>query len=110
MNANIVTLTSNNFDDEIKQAATPILVDFWAEWCGPCRMVTPVLEKLADEYAGKARVGKVNVDEHSGLAAKFGVQSIPTLLLFKEGKVVEQFVGATTRDVLAKLIDKHVSG
>ncbi len=110
MSANIVTLTSSNFDDEIKQAATPILVDFWAEWCGPCRMVTPVLEKLADEYAGKARVGKVNVDEQSSLAAKFGVQSIPTLLLFKEGKVVEQFIGATTRDVLAKLIDKHVSG
>ena len=110
MSANIVTLTSSNFDDEIKQAATPILVDFWAEWCGPCRMVTPVLEKLADEYAGKARVGKVNVDEHSGLAAKFGVQSIPTLLLFKEGKVVEQFIGATTRDVLAELLDKHVSG
>ena len=110
MSANIVTLTSSNFDDEIKQAATPILVDFWAEWCGPCRMVTPVLEKLVDEYAGKARVGKVNVDEQSGLAAKFGVQSIPTLLLFKEGKVVEQFIGATTRDELAKLIDKHVSG
>ncbi len=110
MSANIVTLTSSNFDDEIKEAATPILVDFWAEWCGPCRMVTPVLEKLADEYAGKARVGKVNVDEHSGLAAKFGVQSIPTLLLFKEGKVVEQFIGATSRDVLAELLDKHVSG
>ena len=110
MSANIVTLTSSNFDDEITRAATPILVDFWAEWCGPCRMVTPVLEKLAAEYAGKARVGKVNVDEHSGLAAKFGVQSIPTLLLFKGGKVVEQFIGATTRDVLARLIDKHVSG
>jgi thioredoxin 1 len=110
MSANIVTLTSDNFEDEIKQAATPILVDFWAEWCGPCRMVTPVLEKLADEYTGKARIGKVNVDEHTALAAKFGVQSIPTLLLFKEGQVVETFIGATTRDVLAKLIDKHVSG
>ena len=110
MNTNIVTLTNENFDDQIKQHTTPILVDFWAEWCGPCRMVAPVLEKLADEYDGKARIGKVNVDEHGGLAAKFGVQSIPTLLVFKEGKVVDQFVGATTRDVLAKLIDKHVSG
>ncbi len=109
MSANIVTLTNTNFDDAIKQAGSPILVDFWAEWCGPCRMVTPILEKLADEYVGKARIGKVNVDEHSSLAAMFGVQSIPTLLLFKEGKVVEQFIGATTRDVLAKLIDKHVS-
>jgi len=110
MNANIVILTSDNFEDQIKQTATPILVDFWAEWCGPCRMVAPVLESLADDYSGKVRIGKVNVDEHSGLAAKFGVQSIPTLLLFKEGKVVEQFIGATTRDVLAKLIDKHVTG
>ena len=108
MSKNIVTLTNGNFDDEIKKVATPILVDFWAEWCGPCRMVAPVLETLADEYSGKARVGKVNVDEQSSLASKFGVQSIPTLLLFKDGKVVEQFVGATTKDVLAKLLDKHV--
>jgi thioredoxin len=107
MSQNILTLTNANFDEEIKKPGAPILVDFWAEWCGPCRMVTPVLEKLAEEYAGKARVGKVNVDEHSSLAAKFGVQSIPTLLLFKEGKVVEQYIGATSRDTLAKMIDKH---
>jgi thioredoxin 1 len=104
---NIVTLTTSNFDDQTK-AGTPILVDFWAEWCGPCRMVAPVLEQLAKDYSGKVRIGKVNVDEHSGLAAQFGVQSIPTLLLIKQGKVVEQFIGATSRDVLAKLLDKHV--
>jgi thioredoxin 1 len=108
MSANIVTLTGDNFDTETKKAETPILVDFWAEWCGPCRMVGPVLEKLADEYAGKARVGKVNVDEHRNLAAQFGVQSIPTLLLFKGGKVVDQYIGATSRDVLVKMIDKHI--
>ena len=108
MSANIVTLTATNFDEETRKADTPILVDFWAEWCAPCRMVAPVLERLADEYADKARVGKVNVDEHSGLAVKFGVQSIPTLLLFKNGKVVEQFVGATSRDVLIKMIDRHL--
>jgi len=107
MSANILTLTQSNFDDEVKKAGTPILVDFWAEWCGPCRMVAPVLEKLADEYGGKARIGKVNVDEHSALAAKFGIQSIPTMLLFKEGKVVEQMVGAASRDTIARLIDKH---
>ncbi len=108
MSNDIITLTSSNFDEQIKQSGSPILVDFWAEWCGPCRMVTPVLEELAGAYSGKARIGKVNIDEHSGLAAQFGVQSIPTLLLFKQGKVVEQFVGVTTRDVIAKLIDKHI--
>ena len=107
MSQNIVTLTNVNFDEEVKKPGAPILVDFWAEWCGPCRMVTPVLEKLAEEYAGKARVGKVNVDEQGSLASRFGVQSIPTLLLFKEGKVVDQFIGATSRDTLAKMIDKH---
>ncbi len=108
MSKNILMLTNANFETEIKRADTPIVVDFWAEWCGPCRMVTPVLEKLADDYAGKVRIGKVNVDEQSSLASKYGIQSIPTLLIFKGGKVVEQFIGATTRDVLARLIDKHV--
>ncbi|HEX9426533.1 MAG TPA: thioredoxin [Candidatus Polarisedimenticolia bacterium] len=108
MSENILTLTQTNFDSEVKKPESPILVDFWAEWCGPCRMVAPVLEKLADDYQGKARIGKVNVDEQSGLATKFGVQSIPTLLVFKGGKVVDQYVGATTRDVLARLLDKHL--
>lgn len=105
---NIVTLTTGNFDDETKKADSPILVDFWAEWCGPCRIVAPVLEQIAADYKGKARIGKVNVDEHSALAARYGVQSIPTLLLFKQGKVVEQYIGATSKDVLTKLIDKHI--
>ena len=107
MSDKIVTLTTSNFEEEIKKSA-PMLVDFWAEWCGPCRMVAPVLEKLAEQYDGKARVGKVNVDEQSALATKFGIQSIPTLLLFKEGQVVEQLIGATTQDALAKLIERHV--
>jgi thioredoxin 1 len=107
MSDKIVTLTTDNFEEEIKRGA-PILVDFWAEWCGPCRMVAPVLEKLAEQYDGKARVGKVNVDEQGALATQYGILSIPTLLLFKEGKVVEQLIGATTGDALAKLIDRHV--
>ena len=107
MSDKIVTLTTNNFEEEVKKAA-PILVDFWAEWCGPCRMVAPVLERLAEQYEGKARVGKVNVDDQKALATQFGILSIPALLLFKEGQVVEQLNGATTQDVLAKLIDKHV--
>ncbi len=108
LSKNILVLTSANFDNEVKTSDGPIVVDFWAEWCGPCRMVAPVLDKLSEEYAGRVRIGKVNVDEQSGLASKYGIQSIPTLLIFKGGKVVEQFVGATTRDVLARMIDKHI--
>jgi len=109
MTDQIVTLTDSNFDAEVKKPDSPILVDFWAEWCGPCRMVAPVLEKLATEYQGKARIGKVNVDEQSSLAARYGIQSIPTMLLFKNGKVVEQYVGAAPREVLARLLDKHAA-
>ena len=109
MSKNVLTLTSENFDGEIKKAESPIIVDFWAEWCGPCRIVAPVLEKLADDYEGKVRVGKVNVDEQGALASKFGIQSIPTLLIFKGGKVVDQYIGATTQDHLAKMVDKHLT-
>ena len=107
MSKNMLTLTNDNFESEVKKTGSPILVDFWAEWCGPCRMVGPVLEKLADELDGKLRVGKVNVDDESGLAGRYGIQSIPTLLLFKDGKVVDQYIGATTRDVLVKMLQKH---
>jgi len=107
MSKNIVTLTNGNFESEIKKPESPILVDFWAEWCGPCRMVAPVLEKLADEMNGKIRIGKVNVDDESALAGRYGIQSIPTLLLFKDGRVVDQYIGATTRDVLVRMLQKH---
>jgi len=107
MSQNILTLTNGNFESEVKKAGAPILVDFWAEWCGPCRMVAPVLETIAEEMQGKVRIGKVNVDEESGLAGRYGIQSIPTLLLFKEGRVVDQYIGATTREVLVKMLQKH---
>jgi len=107
MSKNILTLTTGNFESEVKKTDSPILVDFWAEWCGPCRMVAPVLEKLADEMNGKLRIGKVNVDDESGLAGRYGIQSIPTLLLFKDGRVVDQYIGATSRDVLVKMLQKH---
>ena len=107
MSEKIVTLTNGNFESEVKNAGTPILVDFWAEWCGPCRMVAPVLEQIADEMHGKVRIGKVNVDEESSLAGRYGIQSIPTLLLFKDGRVVDQYIGATSRDVLVKMLQKH---
>ena len=91
--ANVLNLDDNNFDSEINKGATPVLVDFWAPWCGPCRMIAPVLDKIADTMAGQAVVAKVNVDEAPGVASRLRVSSIPTLLIFKNGEVREQVVG-----------------
>lgn len=91
--ANVLQLNDSNFDSEINKGATPVLVDFWAPWCGPCRMIAPVLDKIADSMAGQAIVAKVNVDEAPGVAGRFRVSSIPTLLFFKNGEVREQVVG-----------------
>ena len=102
---NIVTLTSANFDSEVVKSAQPVLVDFWAEWCGPCKMLGPVLDELATEYDGKARIAKVNIDDHQDLAVQFGIQSIPTLLLFKGGKVFSQSVGAKPKSALKQVLD-----
>ena len=101
----IVTLTQENFAQQALQSPTPMLVDFWAEWCGPCKMIAPLLDELADEYQGKVKIGKVNIDEHQGLAAEYGVRAIPTLLLIKNGQVAEQMVGAKSkRDLKACLL------
>ena len=91
--ANVLQLDDSNFDSEINKGGTPVLVDFWAPWCGPCRMIAPVLDKIADAMAGQAVVAKVNVDEAPGVASRFRVSSIPTLLFFKNGEVREQVVG-----------------
>ena len=100
----IVTLTQENFPQQVLQSPMPVLVDFWAEWCGPCKMIAPLLDELADEYDGKAKVGKVNVDEQQNLAAQYGIRAIPTLLLFHKGQIVEQTVGAKSkRDFKASL-------
>ena len=102
--ANVLNLDDNNFDTEINKGATPVLVDFWAPWCGPCRMIAPVLDKIADAMAGQAIVAKVNVDEAPGVASRFRVSSIPTLLFFKNGEVREQVVGLQSEaDLTARL-------
>ncbi len=105
----IVTLTQDNFETEALKSTAPVLVDFWAEWCGPCKMITPVLDELATEFQGKAKIGKVNIDEHPGLAAQYGVRAIPTLLVFKGGQVSEQMVGAKSKRDLKASLDKAVA-
>jgi thioredoxin 1 len=94
---NIVTVTATNFDKEVLQSATPIVVDFWAEWCGPCKQIAPVLDELATEYDGKVKVAKVNIDDFQDLAARFRINSIPTFLFFKNGQVVDQVVGMRSK-------------
>ena len=100
----VMALTKENFN-EIVKSDKPVLVDFWASWCGPCRMVSPIIDKLAEEYAGKIQVGKVNVDDQGALAAEFAIVSIPTVILFKDGKEVKKLVGAHSVDDYADMID-----
>ena len=102
--ANTLTFTDAGWDKEVLNSDAPVLVDFWAEWCGPCKMIAPILEEIANEKAGAVKVAKVNVDENQGLSSKFGIRAIPTLLFFKDGSVREQIVGMTSkRDLIAKL-------
>ena len=103
---NITTLTQANFAAEVIQSPNPILVDFWAEWCGPCKMLAPILDELAEEYKGRVRIGKVNIDEYQELAAQYGIRSIPTLLLFKQGQVAEQLVGLRSKRDLKASFDR----
>ena len=101
-------LTDATFADEIKNATTPILVDFWAEWCGPCKMIGPILEELSGEYGDKLQIAKMNVDENQGVPAQFNVRGIPTLILFKNGTVAAQKVGALAKSQLTAFIDSHL--
>ena len=106
--ANVRELTDDNFETEVLKADVPTLVDFWAVWCGPCRQVAPTVEALANEYQGKLKVGKMDVDHHQITPQQYGVRSIPTLLIFKGGKVVGQVVGAVPRSKLESEIQKHL--
>ncbi|HEX6746117.1 MAG TPA: thioredoxin [Longimicrobium sp.] len=107
--ANVVEITDQNFQD-ITGGPTLSMVDFWAVWCGPCRMVAPIVEQLADDYTGKLTVGKMDVDANPRTPAQFGVRSIPTILFFKEGKLVDQVIGAVPRPVLERKIQQHLNG
>jgi thioredoxin 1 len=104
----VQTLTDSNFDQSVIKSTNPVLVDFWAEWCGPCRRLAPTVDELASDYDGKVVVGKLNVDDNPNVAFRYSIRGIPTLLLFKGGQIVEQVVGLADKDSLKKLIDKHV--
>ena len=106
---NVQTFTEGNFDDSVLKSGAPVLVDFWAEWCGPCKRLSPTMDALATEYAGKVTIGKLNVDENPNIPVKYQVRGIPTLLLFKGGEVVESVVGLAPKDDLKKVLDKHLS-
>lgn len=104
--SNIVYLTETNFPEEVTNSPTPVLVDFWAEWCGPCKMIAPLLDELALEYDGKVKVAKVNIDEQQNLASQHGIRAVPTLLIFKGGEVAEQIVGVKSKRDLKASLDK----
>jgi thioredoxin 1 len=100
--------STTDFKSEVVESDTPVLVDFWAEWCGPCKVIAPVVEELANDYEGKIKFGKVNVDDHNMIASEYGVRSIPTLLVFKNGAVVNQIVGAVPKEKITTILDKVI--
>jgi thioredoxin 1 len=106
---NTLEFTDQNFDQEVLQSEVPVLVDFWATWCGPCRMIAPHVDAVASQYQGKVKVGKVDVDNNQGTAARFQVRGIPTLLVFKGGQVVDQVVGAVGQDKLSQMLDSQLA-
>lgn len=108
MSDNVVNITNATFEEVVLKSDKPVVVDFWASWCGPCRMVAPIMEELANDFVGKVQIAKVNVDEQGELAAQFRIMSIPTVLVFKNGEVAEKIVGARTKNEFTELIEKHL--
>jgi thioredoxin 1 len=108
MGTDVSKLTDGNFDAEVVKSGVPVLVDFWAEWCGPCRLMTPILDELAPSYTGKLKIGKLNVDENQNTPSQFGVMNIPTMIVFKNGKEVDRIVGALPKAELQKKLDRAI--
>jgi len=108
MSANLFEFTDQNFESEALKSDKPVLVDFWAPWCAPCRMVGPIIEELAGSYLEKVKVGKLNTDDNPGIASRYGIMSIPTILLFKNGEIVERIVGAAPKKDFEKILRSHV--
>lgn len=105
---NAIEFTDANFDEEVIKSDIPVLVDFWAVWCGPCKMIAPLVEELAGEYQGKVKVGKVDVDNNPDVSVKYGIRSIPTLLIFRDGKIVDQIIGAVPKQAMAQKLDAQL--
>ena len=108
MSEAIKHITDNSFETDVVQAGKPVLLDFWAEWCGPCKMIAPILEEIAKEYGDKIQIAKINVDENQEIPAKFGIRGIPTLILFKNGEIAAQKVGALAKSQLTAFLDSHL--
>jgi len=108
MSDNIINVTDSTFDQEVINSEIPVLLDYWAEWCGPCKMIAPILNDIADEYSGKIKVAKLNIDENPGTPAKFGVRGIPTLMIFKSGSIEATKVGAMSKSQLSAFIDSTI--
>ena len=106
--SNVIELNDSNFDDEVYKSDKPVLVDFWAEWCGPCKMIAPSVEKISEEYSEKLKVGKLDVDSNPNISSTFGIRSIPTLLIFKNGSPVDQIVGAVSKEAISAKVDNHI--
>ena len=109
MSEQVKHITDSSFEQDVLKSTKPVLVDFWAEWCAPCRMIGPIIDQIASEFASSATVVKLNVDDNTASAQRFGIKGIPTLILFSEGKEVERVVGATSKDAITRIIEKYVS-